>query len=608
MTGVPARHEMPFGALPSLEGGVDFRLWAPGQETVSLVLEEAGEALAMARDDDGFFALRTDRARPGSRYRFRLEDGTQVPDPASRFQPADVHGPSEVIDPVAYAWRMPEWTGRPFADAVLYELHLGTFSPSGDYDGLREKLDHLAELGVTAVELMPLADFSGSRNWGYDGVLPFAPDSAYGRPEDLKALIDACHERGLMAFLDVVYNHFGPDGNYLGLYAGDTFNAEIHTPWGPAIDYSRRPVRDFALHNVLYWLEEYRFDGLRFDAVDQIRDESARHLLVEIAETAREKFRGEREVHLVLENDANLARLLPRDEDGRPRLYSAQWNDDWHHVAQHLLAGDTGGYYADYTDEPVRKLAEALATGFVYQGQASAYRGGVARGEASAGLPPLAFVNFTQNHDQIGNRAFGDRLTTLAPIERRQALTAILLLAPQIPLLFMGEEWASEVPFRFFTDFHDDLADAVREGRRREFQRFPEFADPVARERIPDPNDQATFLASKLDWEALDEPAHAAWLDFVRTLLHLRAERVVPLLAAIGGDAGSATMLGARGFRVDWRTGEDGALVLLANLGDGRLDLPPVEGALIYDSGNPAGDGDPSALDPWTVRWLRQGA
>ncbi len=597
----PARHAMPFGALPDGEGAVEFRLWAPDQEAIGLVLDGADQPLAMVRDGDGFFALSTERAAPGSRYRFRLADGMEVPDPASRFQPDDVHGPSEVIDPLAFEWRTPGWSGRPFEEVVLYELHLGTFSSEGSYDGLRKKLDHLEKLGVTAIELMPLADFSGQRNWGYDGVLPFAPDGAYGRPDNLKALIDACHERSLMIFLDVVYNHFGPDGNFLGLYAGGFFDDAVDTPWGPAIDYSRRPVRDFALHNVLYWLEEYRFDGLRFDAVDQIRDESQCHILVEIAETARKKFEGEREVHLVLENDANLARLLPRDECWRPRLYDAQWNDDFHHVAHHVLTGEAGGYYADYAEDAVRKLAEALATGFVYQGQPSAYRDGERRGEPSAGLPPAAFVTFLQNHDQIGNRAFGERLTTLAEAAPLRALTAILLLAPQTPMLFMGEEWASRQPFRFFTDFRDELADAVREGRRREFGRFPEFADPAMRARIPDPNDLASFDASRLDWQALDQPDHADWLDFTTALLAIRKSRITPLLPTIGGHAGEAAMLGERAFQVSWRAGGR-RLTLLANLGDQRVDPPrSPDGDEIYAT--PAEAAGSSALDPWAAHW-----
>src|ERR687891_2920880 len=368
-------HAMPFGAALQ-DDGVRFRLWAPGQRQVFLLLAGRDDAVPMAATDDGWFELTTADAKAGSRYSFRLEDGKAVPDPVSRFQPDDVHGPSEVIDPAAYRWEQADWRGRPWHETVLYELHLGTFSGEGTYDGLRRKLDHLAALGVTAIELMPLADFLGTRNWGYDGVLPFAPDASYGRPEQLKALIDEIHGRGLMVFLDVVYNHFGPEGNYLHQYAPDYFDPELQTPWGGAINFAARPVRDMTIHNALYWLEEYRFDGLRFDAVDRIIDRGEEHILKEIAATVRRTIPAERHVHLVLENDSNQAHLLERDGDGRPVYYDAQWNDDIHHVCHRLLTGEGAGYYRDYVHEPARLLARALTAGFVYQGEPSEHRGG----------------------------------------------------------------------------------------------------------------------------------------------------------------------------------------------------------------------------------------
>jgi malto-oligosyltrehalose trehalohydrolase len=600
---------MPFGAELQDDGAVRFRLWAPGQAAVGLALENEPQILPMTRLEDGFFAVTTDAARAGSRYRFQLEDGLRVPDPASRHQPEDVHGPSEVIDPCSYVWQQPAWRGRPWHETVLYELHVGAFTEQGTFDGVRRKLDCLAELGATAIELMPLSDFPGARNWGYDGVMPFAPDAAYGRPEDLKHLIDAAHERGLMVFLDVVYNHFGPEGNYLHWYAKSFFEPEEHTPWGAAINYTLRPVRDFVIHNVLYWLEEYRFDGLRLDAVDRIIDRGQEHILKEIAATVRRNIPAERHVHLVLENDRNQTHLLERDQNSRPVYYDAQWNDDIHHVCHHLLTGESGGYYRDYVHKPARLLERALASGFVYQGEPSAHRDGALRGEPSTHLPPSAFVTFIQNHDQIGNRAFGERLAALATREAVQAMQAILLLAPQIPLLFAGEEWGAVQPFCFFTDFHDELADAVREGRRREFKKFPEFASAEARAHIPDPNDPATFAASRLDWAVAEQPEHAAWLDLVRGLLRVRQEAIVPRLVGMEGGAATATCLGERALQVAWTLGDRSELVLVANLAGQVSEVSAAtEGEALFASHPDLADElRRGRLPPWSVLWLLAG-
>jgi len=604
-------HQMPFGAEVIPGTGVRFRLWAPSSQSVGLVLDGAPDPLPMQQLEDGWFELTTGDARAGSRYRFALPDGLQVPDPASRFQPDDVHGPSMVVDPLAYEWSTTDWRGRPWEETVLYELHVGTFSPEGTFEGVRKRLDHFVETGVTAVELMPLSDFPGQRNWGYDGVLHYAPDSAYGTPEDLKRLVDEAHARGISMFLDVVYNHFGPDGNYLNAYAAGFFDPDVHTPWGSAINYGARPVRDFVIENALYWLKEFRFDGLRFDAVDQIRDTGEDHLLEELARTARARLAAEepdRHVHLVLENDKNQASMLVR-VDGRPKLYNAQWDDDIHHVYQYIATKDAGGYYADYAEHAVERLGKALATGFVYQGEESAYRGGERRGEASGHLPPTAFVSFIQNHDQIGNRAFGERIDMLAEAAATRALISILLLSPQIPLLFMGEEWGARQPFLFFTDFHDELADAVREGRRREFAKFPAFADPAARAHIPDPNDITTFEAAKLDWTAREEDFHAERLALVRHLLRLRQEHIVPLLSNTGGNTGRFGTDGDHGLRVDWRLG-GAELHLLASLGgmaeggSGGMTAP-ADSTLLYESepGLAAALGAGEPMPTWSVVW-----
>ena len=601
-------HTMPFGAEVLPGGEVRFRLWAPSQEAVALVLEDEQRVLAMDPLEDGFFGLTTAAARVGSRYRYQLQDGFRVPDPASRFQPDDVQGPSVVVDPAAHTWRQVAWRGRPWEEAVLYELHVGAFSADGTFDGLRRRLDYLVDLGVTAIELMPLSDFAGTRNWGYDGVMPFAPDAAYGSPDDLKRLIDEAHGRGLMMFLDVVYNHFGPVGNYLHRYAETFFEPEEHTPWGAAINYKLRAVRDFAIHNVLYWLEEFRFDGLRFDAVDRIIDRGEEHILKEIAATVRRKIPAGRHVHLVLENDKNQAHLLERDPGGRPVYYDAQWNDDIHHVYHHLLTGEAGGYYADYATNAHARLARALSSGYVYQGDVSHYRDAEVRGEPSGHLPPTAFVAFIQNHDQVGNRAFGERIADLAEHGAVKAMQAVLLLAPNIPLLFMGEEWGATQPFCFFTDFHDEVADAVREGRRREFRKFPEFASEAARAHIPDPNALSTFEASRLDWSVPEQPEHRAWLEHVRRLIRIRHEIIAPRLGGVRGQAGKATLLGDRALRVLWTLADGSTLELIANLADRASPVTfadEVAGDVLF-----ANDPDLPAelragrLPPWSVLWL----
>lgn len=593
-------HAMPFGAAVQPDGTVLFRLWAPGAGKVALELD-GGLRLSMMREDGGWFALATGQAKAGDGYRFVLPDGLAVPDPASRWQPDGVHGPSRVVDPASYAWTVNEWRGRPWHETVLSELHVGTFTPEGTYRAAIGRLDHLVETGITAVELMPLAECPGGRNWGYDGVQLFAPEGAYGTPDDLKALIDAAHARGLMVFLDVVYNHFGPDGNYLHAYAPGFFTERHKTPWGAAINFDgarSRPVRDFMIHNALYWLEEYRIDGLRLDAVHAIIDDSSPHILEELARRVRDGAGRDRHVHLVLENEANSARFLAR-AGGEPRLHTAQWNDDYHHAAHVLATGESGGYYIDFAGDPVAGLCRALAEGFIYQGDPSRLRGGERRGEVSRHLPPPAFVNFLQNHDQIGNRAFGERLTVLAPPERVEALLTVTLLAPSVPMLFMGEEWGETNPFAFFTDFDGDLADAVREGRRREFAAFPEFADPERRARIPDPNAAETFARSRIDWDKVTQEPFASRLALVRRLLRLRAERIAPLLPGAGG--GKVLWREGTGFSIAWTLAGGARLTLAANLGDDAVTLPhPPSGEVL--TGGKAID----RLSGWTARWFLQ--
>ncbi|QYF87831.1 malto-oligosyltrehalose trehalohydrolase [Brevundimonas sp. PAMC22021] len=556
-----------------------FRLWAPDLSQAALEVE-GREALPMTAGEDGWFEVEAE-VRAGAAYRYRVAPDLAVPDPASRAQDGDVNDASLVVDPDAYRWRI-EWAGRPWEEAVICEVHCGVL---GGFSGVADYLPQLADLGVTAVQLMPVNDFSGHRNWGYDGVLPYAPDAAYGSPDDLKALVDRAHELGMMIFLDVVYNHFGPDGNYLNTYASRFFHPEKETPWGAAIAFDREPVARFFIDNARYWIEEFRFDGLRLDAVHAIGDDA---FLDRLATEVREGA-GDRRVHLILENEANDAERLER-------AYDAQWNDDFHNVMHVLLTGETSAYYQDFADDAEERLARCLGEGFIYQGEGSPNHDGSPRGKPSAHLRPTAFVSFLQNHDQIGNRAMGERLTHLVDHERLKAAVALQLLCPQIPLIFMGEETGSTSPFLFFTDFHDELADAVREGRRKEFAKFETFADSEARERIPDPNAPSTFEMSKV------RPGEDAdgWRDLYRRLLTLRREMITPGLS--GAKSAGAQVLGDKAVAAAWTLGNGFRLSLALNLGEEAVafaDAPAVEP--VFSIGDTATDGRiaPACLLAW---------
>lgn len=590
-----------WGANVGPHGHAKFRLWAPAQSRVSLYVSNSAMVIPMQSVADGWFELETDAVQIGEGYSYRLDNGKLVPDPASRGQMSDVHGPSRLVDPHSYDWVCPHWHGRPWEEAVIYELHTGTFTPLGNFEGIVQKLEHLADLGVTAIEIMPVAQFAGTRGWGYDGVLPYAPHVAYGGPEPLKRLVDKAHERDIMVLLDVVYNHFGPDGNYLHLYAPDFFHQERHTPWGAAIAYDRPAVRDFFIENALYWLQEFQLDGLRLDAINQIEDQSDTPLLEELARRVRQSITG-RHVHLTTEDDRNITRLHHRDDAGRAHLFTAEWNDDVHHAAHVIATGESEGYYRDYLD-PIPKLARALAEGFIYQGEPSPFWDGHVRGEPSRHQPPVAFIDFLQNHDQIGNRAFGERLASLAPEHTLLLLSAIVLPSPHIPLLFMGEEWGERRPFYFFTDFHGDLAGLVREGRRSEFKKWPAFQDPVRRAQIPDPNAPETFAACVLDWSF--DPAASA---NVRRLLQIRKQEIIPRLASVRGGEASYDMLNTNAFRVRWRMA-DGELLLFANFGSDpvALETRPAPGTrVLFDT--EAGPAREPWLAPESVRWELQDA
>ncbi|WP_454255290.1 malto-oligosyltrehalose trehalohydrolase [Pseudomonas sp. Marseille-Q8238] len=553
------------GAQVQQNGITRFALWAPDCREVAVEL--TSEAVhCLEAQADGWF-VGTCECVAGTGYRFIIDGRLRVPDPASQAQLDDVHGFSQVVDHATYRWQHRDWQGRPWHESVLYELHVGLL---GGFSGVEQRLPALKALGITAIELMPLAEFPGSRNWGYDGVLPFAPESSYGTPKQLKSLVDSAHGLGLMVFVDVVYNHFGPDGNYLSHYASDFFRSDVQTPWGAAIDFRRREVRDYFCENALMWLLDYRVDGLRLDAVHAIGETD---FLVELASRVRAAVEPGRHVHLVLENEDNNAQLLQHGFD-------AQWNDDGHNVLHALLTGEHEGYYADFAEDATAKLARCLGEGFIYQGQPN--RHGRARGEPSAHLPPTAFVLFLQNHDQVGNRAFGERLIELANEDALKAATALLLLSPMVPLLFMGEEWGARQPFLFFTDHHAELACQVREGRRNEFADFALYADASVRERIPDPNALHTFSRSQLPENIASLVEHQHWYALYEQLLDIRHRLIIPRLP--GATSLKSEVLGDGAVSAHWTLGDRSLLRIDLNIGerDLRISPPPTRAAVIF--------------------------
>ena len=542
------------------QDGVTFRLWAPNAVTVDL--EIRGLRPQRMRDAPGGWKLIQLPCSVGTLYRFCVDDIT-VPDPASRLQVGGVHGWSVVcVTPPTRPHR--QWKGRPWQETIIYEIHPGL---AGGFAGVTKRLPELAELGITAIELMPIADFPGKRNWGYDGVLPFAPAGAYGTPDDLHILIEQAHLLGMMVFLDVVYNHFGPDGNYLPLYAKPFFRQDIQTAWGSAIDFRTEEVRRFVGENIRYWFDEYGMDGLRFDAVHAIEDYGW------LDETVREfelRAREEgRHLHFILENECNAADRLRNG-------FTAQWNDDIHHALHVMLTGESAGYYRDYADAPAEMLAKGLAEGFSYQGDPSPYRGGEPRGTYSGDLAPTSFVAFLHNHDQIGNRAFGERLTTLARPGALKAATALLLLCPQIPLMFMGDEIGSRSPFLYFTDHGDELAKAVREGRQREFSGF---FDQKLLHTVPHPNSLRSFESSD---PTTDAPDMNSWLSLYRSLISLRARHITSHIT--GARSAGAQAISPWAVVARWRLGNGERLTIACNLGTAAVSAelpasPPVWGA-----------------------------
>ncbi|MGR9052537.1 MAG: malto-oligosyltrehalose trehalohydrolase [Gammaproteobacteria bacterium] len=604
-------HLMPFGTRILDDGRVNFRLWAPRAKKVELCLQGLAPEtrLPMAAEDEGWYGIITEFADTGFYYQYRIDEQLYVPDPASRFQPEDVFGASQVVDPDARHWQDGDWRGLPWEDAVIYELHVGTFSEEGTFAGVKKRLDYLADLGITALQLMPIAEFPGQRNWGYDGVLLFAPDSRYGSPDDLKDLIDTAHRKGLMVFNDVVYNHFGPEGNFLQHYAPTFFNPQKHTPWGNAINFdgpNNHWVRQFFTHNALFWLEEYHFDGLRFDAIQTLFDESRPDFLTCLAETVRREFGEERHIHLILENDHNDAHYLRAKAEHPSTFYTAQWNDDFHHALHVQVTGECNGYFQDYREVPIRYLARSLAEGFAYQGEASAYREQRPRGEASADLPPTAFVNFLQNHDQVGNRAYGERLSDLCVPDVVRAVTAVLLLSPSIPMLFMGQEWAAGSPFTYFVDLPEELAERVAQGRTDYLAAYFDCRTQEQQARIAEPNRAATFAAAKLPWSELNDAPHLQCLEYHRKLLRIRNRYIRPRLDGIEGGRAGYRVFEDKACYVEWPMNDGSILKLIAN-----LSSEPVwigcrhEGEMLFASEPDAVERlNQGSLKPWAVVFL----
>jgi maltooligosyltrehalose trehalohydrolase len=548
-----------FGAFPQPDGTTHFSLWAPDAYKVAVRLAD-GREKELDSMGGGWYRTVVDCVA-GTAYRYIIDDRIPVPDPAARLQQGKL---SCVVKHHGYPWKTESWQGLAWHHTIIYELHVGLM---GGFSKVEKFLPSLAQLGITAIELMPISEFPGTRNWGYDGVLPFAPESSYGTPDELKSLIDTAHSLGMMVFLDVVYNHFGPDGNYLGEYASEFFRDDIDTPWGAAIDFRKPEVRNFFCENALMWIIDYRFDGLRLDAIHTI---SEKDFLIELATRVRSAIDPDRHVHLILENEDNSASLL---EQG----FDAQWNDDGHNVLHHLLTNEDHGYYADFATSATTKLARCLSEGFVYQGEMS--HTGRHRGEPSAHLPPTAFVLFLQNHDQVGTRVYGERLTQIANPDALKAATVLLLLSPMIPLLFMGEEWGVKHPFLYFTDHKTDLAIAIHEARCAHFKEFNHVMDRP----IPDANAISTFLDCRIDippdlfskqTEHLSDQEH--WRDFYQQLLAIRHLQIIPHLP--GARSAGVTIIAQGAVCAIWLLGNGSQLSIYLNLSQSAVKASPYWG------------------------------
>ncbi|ACV34904.1 MAG: glycogen debranching protein GlgX [Candidatus Accumulibacter sp.] len=591
------RYFMPFGAQV-LEGGrIRFRLWAPAAERVELLLETThggGVTLPMACTEAGWYELTSDRATAGDLYRYRIHGFGEVPDPASRYNPQGVHGPSQVLESGQFIWNDRGWRGRPWEEAIIYQLHVGAFTPQGTFAAARERLDYLVDLGVTAIQLLPVGAFAGAHNWGFDGVLPFAPAASYGHPDDLKELIQAAHHKGLMVLLDLACHYFGPEGNYLSVYAPEFFARQATNLAGRSIDVTLPGGREFIIHNALYWLEEFHLDGLRLNAALFQDEQEQADLLAALARAVREGPGKHRHCHLVLSHDRRAARYLRWADHSDPRHYEAVWNNAAQQAMQDVLTGAPSGAVTDV--QALDQLGACLS------------RGGAA-GESEP-LLPTAFVTFLQDYAQIGNQALGERLHQLTPPRPLGAMVATSLLAPMPPALFMGEEFAAAQPFLYFCDFNPDLVKDVAINRRKSFAHLKGFRTARTRARIPDPMDPATFQRCKLDWSSIQRSPHADWLYFYRRLLAVRRREITPRLSGMHEDRIRYLLSGDGGLSIQWTLGDDSLLTLLANYGPAPLDgLQAPAGAVLWsEPGDAATSLSQGRLPAWSVVWFLQAA
>ncbi|HEU4683901.1 MAG TPA: malto-oligosyltrehalose trehalohydrolase [Nitrospira sp.] len=595
------------------EDGVRFCVWAPKRARVDVVLEDDGRSFPLLKDETGYFSGLVPIAKAGMSYRYRVDNGESYPDPCARYQPQGPHGPSLIVDPRSYEWRATDWPGLRMNGQVLYELHVGTLTPEATLDAAITQLDELKDCGVTAVEIMPVAEFPGRWNWGYDGVSLFAPAHVYGDPHALRRFVDAAHERGLGVILDVVYNHFGPDGNYLLSYS-DAYVTDRHpNEWGQAVNFDgpgSHGVREFVLQNACHWIEEYRLDGLRLDAIHAIFDDSPVHILAELSQRARAAA-GDRPIVLVAECESQQIQAIQPIDQGGWGL-DGIWSDDFHHIGRVALTGRSEAYYSDYRGT-AQELLSVVKQGFVYQGQRSGWQQ-KGRGTVVTDEPAQGFVFYLQNHDQVANHLHGERIHELTSAARYRALAALMLLAPQTPLLFMGQEFGASSPFLFFADHRPELAPLVYEGRKKFLSEFPAYATPEAQDAVPDPADVATFERSRLDLR--ERARHAPLYRFHRDLLRLRREDMV--IARQDRRAIDGAVLGAQALALRYCTKSDDDRLLIVNLGPDLHFVPapepllaPVAGGrwrLHWSSDHPR-YGGPGVVDPQTdAGWHIPGA